>query len=377
MKNIESEISNQDELDVKTVTEIGISLTTKQDQDVTSRVKPRIYVGAAFIYSIFTSFSGGNKAITGQRCQSEQPSTLQATRAHSADFSHQLLDHETLGSCDSPLPMKRRWLTSQKFADCSSQRLSLQKLWRLKEKEGVDESQLIIDAGQKHFGAVTCGTCGMVFTAASSQDEAQHLLYHQRFVGAVTFGGWKKERVVGSYPDGKIVLVLPGDPKYTHDKVEEVRDFVDNDLGFQKAVHSSTSHMKTFLFVTNDKKVSGCLISEHINKGYRVLSESPLLSPEKQSQTSASGVQIERQWAWCCATEPETAVCGISRIWVFSLFRRNGIATRLMDCLRKNFTYGTYLTKEEIAFSDPTQDGKLFATKYYNTPNFLVYNFLN
>ena len=92
------------------------------------------------------------------------------------DFSRQLLDHETLGSCDSPLPMKRRRLTSQKFADCSSQSLSLQKLWRLKEKEGVDESQLIIDAGQKHFGAVTCGTCGMVFSSvggAESGDGAQ------------------------------------------------------------------------------------------------------------------------------------------------------------------------------------------------------------
>uniref|UniRef100_A0A8C4NAC6 N-acetyltransferase ESCO2 n=1 Tax=Eptatretus burgeri TaxID=7764 RepID=A0A8C4NAC6_EPTBU len=302
---------------------------------------------------------------------------MQASVAPSADISHQLLGHETLESCDSPVPVKRRRSISHKSSDCSFQSLSLRKLWRFKEKEGGEESQLIIDAGQKRFGAVMCGTCGMVYTAASPEDEAQHLLYHQHFVGAVKFGGWKKERVVGSYPDGKIVLVLPGDPKYTLKKVEEVREFVDNDLGFQKAVHCSTSHTKTFLFVTNDKKVSGCLIAEHINKGYRVLSESPVLSPEKQSQTSAAELQIERQRAWCCATEPEPAVCGISRIWVFSLLRRNGIATRLMDCLRRNFTYGTYLTKEEVAFSDPTPDGKLFATKYCNTPNFLVYNFLN
>uniref|UniRef100_UPI00358E78BA N-acetyltransferase ESCO2-like n=1 Tax=Myxine glutinosa TaxID=7769 RepID=UPI00358E78BA len=327
------------------------------------------------VYPIFTYFSCENRVITRQRRQREQPSTLQATGAHLAYISHQLRGHETLGSCDSPLPVKRRRYTPLKSSDCSSQSLSLWKLWRFKEKKRIDESQLIIDAGQKHFGAVTCGTCGMVYTAASSHDEAQHLLYHQHFVGAVKFGGWKKERVVDSYPDGKIVLVLPSDPKYTLKKVQEVREFVDHDLGYQKAVHSSTSLTKTFLFVTNDKKVSGCLIAEHINKGYRVLSESSLLSQEKQSQTSTSGIQIERQWAWCCATLPEPAVCGISRIWVFSLLRRNGIATRLMDCLRRNFTCGTYLTKEDIAFSDPTPDGKLFATKYCNAPNFLVYNF--
>lgn len=43
---------------------------------------------------------------------------------------------------------------------------------------------------------------------------------------------------------------------------------------------------------------------------------------------------------------------------------------------RSSFIYGSHLSKEEIAFSDPTPDGKLFATKYFNTPAFLVYNFI-
>lgn len=45
-------------------------------------------------------------------------------------------------------------------------------------------------------------------------------------------------------------------------------------------------------------------------------------------------------------------------------------------CCRNTFMYGSHLTKEEIAFSDPTPDGKLFATKYCSTPTFLVYNFV-
>lgn len=39
--------------------------------------------------------------------------------------------------------------------------------------------------------------------------------------------------------------------------------------------------------------------------------------------------------------------------------------------------YGSYLSAEEIAFSDPTPDGKLFATRYCGTPSFLVYNFVH
>lgn len=44
---------------------------------------------------------------------------------------------------------------------------------------------------------------------------------------------------------------------------------------------------------------------------------------------------------------------------------------------RNNFIYGSYLSKDEIAFSDPTPDGKLFATHYFGTSQFLVYNFVS
>lgn len=49
----------------------------------------------------------------------------------------------------------------------------------------------------------------------------------------------------------------------------------------------------------------------------------------------------------------------------------------LVLCIfRSTFMFGSHLTKDEIAFSDPTPDGKLFATKYCNTSAFLVYNFV-
>lgn len=43
---------------------------------------------------------------------------------------------------------------------------------------------------------------------------------------------------------------------------------------------------------------------------------------------------MEHHRAWCCSTVPERAICGVSRIWVFSLMRRKGIATRLLDTVR-------------------------------------------
>lgn len=131
---------------------------------------------------------------------------------------------------------------------------------------------------------------------------------------------------------------------------------VDSDLGFQQVETKCPSKTKTFLFISNDKKVGGCLIAEHIqevrdskrkcmsrmlknqlhqytepsdcSQGYRVIEEP---TPEG---SEGEKVMFERQRAWCCSTTAEPAICGISRIWVVSMMRRQGIASRLLECLR-------------------------------------------
>lgn len=227
-------------------------------------------------------------------------------------------------------------------------------------KGGKD--QLVIDAGQKHFGTTMCKSCGMIYTASNPEDEIQHLQHHHRFLEGIKYVGWKRERVVAEFWDGKIVLVLPRDPSYAIKKVEDVQELVDLELGFQQIVPMCPDKTKTFLFI-DEKRVVGCLIAEPIKQAFRVLSE-----PSATKECSR---------AWRCSDVPEPAICGISRIWVFRLKRRKRIARRLVDTVRNCFMFGCFLSTNEIAFSDPTPDGKLFATKYCNTPNFLVYNFHN
>ncbi|XP_054843129.1 N-acetyltransferase ESCO2 [Eublepharis macularius] len=229
------------------------------------------------------------------------------------------------------------------------------------------KDQMVIDAGQKHFGATVCKSCGMVYSVANPEDEAQHGQYHQRFLEGIKYVGWKNERVVAEFWDGKIILVRQSDPKYAIKKVEDVRELVDNELGFKQVALACPTQTQTYLFVSVNKIV-GCLIAEPVRQAFRVLSE-PVESPTKNS--------LEHHRAWCCSTKPEKVVCGVSRIWVFSLMRRKGIARRLVDVVRHRFVFGSCLSINEIAFSDPTPDGKLFAAKYCQTPNFLVYNFLN
>ncbi|NXN50548.1 ESCO2 acetyltransferase, partial [Rynchops niger] len=248
---------------------------------------------------------------------------------------------------------------------------TLQKSKKAKELSKCSRDQMIIDAGQKHFGAVVCKSCGMIYTAASPEDEAQHIQHHERFLEALRYVGWKKERVVAEFWDGKIVLILPNDPKYAVKKAEDVREIVDNELGFKQVSLSCPAKTKIYLFVSNEKMIVGCLVAESIKQAFRVLSEpGAVLSPEQDQDV------LQHQRAWRCSTEPEPAICGISRIWVFGPRRGKGIARRMVDVVRSTFMYGYYLSSHEIAFSDPTPDGKLFATKYCQTPRFLVYNFM-
>ncbi|XP_026173739.1 N-acetyltransferase ESCO2 [Mastacembelus armatus] len=252
----------------------------------------------------------------------------------------------------------------------SLQSLSAKDRTGRRRRDKDNEDQLIIDAGQKQFGATTCSSCGMVYSADGPEDNFQHTQFHQRFLDSIRFQGWKKERLVAEFWDGKILLVMPDDPKYAIKKAEDVRRVADNELGFQQVTLSRPTQAKTYLFINTERMVVGCLVAEPIRQAYRVLEQ-----PDRHKDMTKDDF-MERHRAWCCSTIPEQALCGISRIWVFSLARRQGIATRMLDTVRNTFMYGSHLTKEEIAFSDPTPDGKLFATKYCNTPTFLVYNFI-
>ncbi|KAG1678570.1 N-acetyltransferase ESCO1 [Nymphon striatum] len=218
--------------------------------------------------------------------------------------------------------------------------------------------QLAIDAGQKDFGAVRCQTCNMVFTIREPHDEMAHSRFHNMFVNTLRFPGWKKEDLIKDFYDGRIIRVLPNMAKHQLQKVEELRQLIDTDLGFPNVGLMNPRETHFYLFIASDiKKIVGCIISEPIKKAYRVFQD---------PQASKGNI-------WCRAETPVPAVCGISRIWVVSSHQRMKIASRLLDNVALNFAYGSVIKKEQIAFSDPTPDGREFISSYAGTSSFLVY----
>lgn len=214
-------------------------------------------------------------------------------------------------------------------------------------------------------------------------------------------------------------------------QVEEIREVVDSDLGFQQVETKCPSKTKTFLFISNDKKVSGCLIAEHIQEVRHQKPSASLkttnlhkndsklrdwacgLSPGLPGDRGASarGLGGREGDVWAAeglvllhhagaghlrhqphlggqhdeTPEHRLAHAGVPQV-KGTVWKHVGLGSRVLLLVfiflfpshrRNNFAYGSYLSKDEIAFSDPTPDGKLFATHYFGTSQFLVYNFVS
>ncbi|NWZ02401.1 ESCO2 acetyltransferase, partial [Loxia curvirostra] len=138
--------------------------------------------------------------------------------------------------------------------------------------------QLIIDAGQQGLGPRQCGSCGMLFAPGIPEDRLQHLRHHRRLRQALRHPGWKQERVVAEFWDGRILLILPEDPRYALRKAEEVLAVVDSELGFPEHSRPFPEHSRLYLFVSPGQCVLGCLVAQPIRQAFRVLPE-PGLAP--------------------------------------------------------------------------------------------------
>lgn len=231
-----------------------------------------------------------------------------------------------------------------------------------------NKEQLYLDLGQKKFGHVCCRSCGMIYTYGQTQDSVDHYRFHQTLMKGISFQGWKKERIIERYPEGRIIVVLPSDPKQHQKKIDDIISAIDCELGYTYRSEDSRSSnkFKTFLYISNHKEVIGFVMAEQIKEAYRLL-----VSDNENKVNTPSSLKT-----WCCSETSEEALVGINRIWVLSCHRRKGLATQLMDAVRKHFIFAYTVPKHLVAFSDPTPNGKSFASRYCETNNILVYKWM-
>ncbi|RWS03971.1 N-acetyltransferase ESCO2-like protein [Dinothrombium tinctorium] len=215
--------------------------------------------------------------------------------------------------------------------------------------------QYAIDAGQRDFDASRCKMCNMLYTVGEITDEKHHADYHDMFVNGLRFSGWKKERVYKYLDDGsRVIAVLSKDPKFMLKKLDDLFKIADLELNINVNIQSSVRDSSLYLiYVTLDGRIAGFVAAEGIQEASQLVAEDSMT----------------------VSTESVPATCGVSRLWVHPNYRRQGIATVLLDVLRANFLKDSIIKREDLAFSDPTVNGKDFAKKYTGKSRFLIYQY--
>ncbi|XP_050546495.1 N-acetyltransferase eco [Daktulosphaira vitifoliae] len=219
-------------------------------------------------------------------------------------------------------------------------------------KRIVDAAQYQIDAGQKKFGGFFCKECGLYYSRGEPEDEAEHDKYHAA-KHIFKYNVIKNEKIVFRDEDERIIVISGSDSKNLCTKALEVLSFVDQELGFSTFNTVLPVTKKVYLYIRS-KQVIGCLVAEIISQAYRNL------------ETGTEDMVIVSE-------ESYPAKVGVNRIWTKWDCRQKGIATKLLDCFRKNYTYGHILSTDEIAFTVPTRAGKQFIKKYTNRSDYFVY----
>jgi hypothetical protein len=243
----------------------------------------------------------------------------------------------------------------------------------------------------------TCKVCGMQYIPSNAEDAALHKKFHAMNLGGVDFTKPVIERFrknqVWSGGGAFIAVIGRKDALALRNRASDVLKVVNTELAAvsisDEELWSQTSHaastdapiertdatktatsgiddpaiplvdrFKIYLYIRGNKCAGVCL-AERIWEAYTVL------DPTTPSP-SAYGLPVAPQSSSISiSTKPDPAILGISRIWTSNQHRKQGIATRLLECARSDFLYGLRMEKEKVAFSQPTESGGNLARKWF------------
>jgi GNAT superfamily N-acetyltransferase len=141
-------------------------------------------------------------------------------------------------------------------------------------------------------------------------------------------------------------------------KILEIKAYTDENLGFvQDEEEFLTKQYRMFVYVTNGRVV-GCLIAEQIRRA------NPIVYTGTARNVDSVLIQTD---------ECKKAILGVSRMFVDYNFRKQGIATKLLDAARSDLVSNYVCKKKHVAFTRTTNDGHEFAKKYMEQDLYLVY----
>lgn len=244
--------------------------------------------------------------------------------------------------------------------------------------------QMQIDLGNEVRKA--CGTCGMEYIPSNTEDAALHKKFHEMNSTGVDLGKafmranasrWVYEAT--RFEEGYVVIVDRKASPSAKNQAKKVLEVVNKELSSpdieDEVLWSQTEPPKHLSHSESEEKVDRYRVFLHMKDSRcvglclteRIWESQPVIPGDSNGATTDSSVSVR--------DELHPAIVGVSRIWTSGASRRKGIALDLLDCVVSNFIYGMELPKDQIAFSQTTESGKLLANKFFEEEDtWHVYN---
>lgn len=226
----------------------------------------------------------------------------------------------------------------------------------------------------------------MEYRPSSAEDAALHKKFHAQNVGGIDLGKKFVDSIFGnqkvwSGSAGEMIIVVNRSAEARKRRVvESLLDVVEQELGgvgidreelwTEVSGTSETDAMakcdryKAYLYIRGHKCVGVCL-TERIRKAYEV--QAPDSKGEKGTGLRGSSITV--------LEDSKPATLGISRLWTSTFARRSGVARKMLDSALDNFVYGMKVSKDMVAFSQPTESGGNLARSWFGKESgWLVYN---
>lgn len=229
-------------------------------------------------------------------------------------------------------------------------------------------NQMFLDLGQKSFGKnKTCKNCNMFYVIGDVEDEKRHKKFCLKIISGHSLPNIRGLKVIKDILESNSKIIkLSGQQEINKVLSESLKLQIREDLGstFEFIYELSSSCPSNFVIYAfiygHDKIIAGLLVVENI-------SADTVVEVNKDTDLTSLDINNNNPNNTNENFPRVSAVVGIKLVWVHSLYRRKGLATTMLDAARQSFQYGTVISRQQLAFSQPTAEGLELASKYLRT----------
>ncbi|EKM82793.1 hypothetical protein AGABI1DRAFT_111363 [Agaricus bisporus var. burnettii JB137-S8] len=246
----------------------------------------------------------------------------------------------------------------------------------------------------------TCPLCNLSYTKGAPEDESLHRTHCVRVQRGMEWGKEEEResskigvvevasqvKVGKSGKRGRIISCPVDCSGKIGSKISALLQTINLSLSSPALRQECIRNCKIYMFLlpqtsanpgssslgSSREKIVGCVVAQRISSAMAIAEEEVKVNDDADNgdkENLGRGghlVMVDSGTGLFCHPEPLRTPMGVPRLFVPSTYRRQGIASALLDAAAANFIHGCPLDprKGQVAFTQPTGDGKALMVRW-------------